>query len=123
MGAGMELCGRFYEEVVRPMVEVPHSAAVMGRGSEVLGFDDVMSTDHNCEARALLFGSDGVELQLDVPTEFEGRAAFVEVHTIRAYFTKQLGFDPDVALTARDWLTFPEAGLRMFTAGAVFHDE
>jgi len=123
MGSGLELCRRFYHEIVRPKVDVPHSAAVMGRGSEVLGFDDEMSTDHNCEARVLLFVVDGVELQLDVPKEFEGRATLVEVHTIREYFQKLLGFDPEVALTARDWLTFPESALRMFTAGAVFHDE
>ena len=123
MDSGLELCRRFYFEVVRPIVDVPHSAALLGRGSEVLGFDDEMSTDHNCEARALVFVPDGIELQLEVPEMFEGRPALVEVHTLRGYFLDQLGFDVDLALTDRDWLTFPEAILRQFTAGGVFHDE
>lgn len=121
--SGLELCRRFYCEVVRPLVEVPHSAALMGRGSEVLGFDDEMSTDHNCEARVLLFVADGVELRLDVPDRFEGRAALVEVHTVRSYFLAQLGIDCDREIGVREWFAFPEQHLRMMTAGAVFHDE
>lgn len=123
--SGQELSRRFYQEVVRPVLDpgVPHSAALMGRGSEVLGFDDEMSGDHNWEPRALLFVRAGDTLQPEVPDEFEGRTALVEVHTLREYFQAQLGFDPDEELTVRDWLTFPEQNLRMFTAGAVFHDE
>ncbi|TQJ15955.1 uncharacterized protein DUF4037 [Kribbella jejuensis] len=121
MGSGLELCRRFYADVVRPLVDVPHSAALMGRGSEVLGFDDEMSTDHNCEARVLLFTEAPAELQ--VPAEFEGRAASVEVHTIREYFRLQLGWDPVLVPTLAEWLTFPESGLLMTTAGAVFHDD
>ncbi|NUR99273.1 MAG: DUF4037 domain-containing protein [Kribbellaceae bacterium] len=123
MRSGLELCGRFYDEVVRHVVDVPHSAALMGRGSEVLGFDDEMSTDHNCEARVLLFVADGAELHPEVPGTFEGRPAFVEVHTLRDYFLKQLAFDVDAELTPMDWLTFPESILRQHTAGGVFHDD
>jgi hypothetical protein len=82
-----------------------------------------MSTDHNCEARVLLFVADGVELRLDVPDRFEGRAAFVEVHTVRSYFLAQLGIDCDREIGVREWFTFPEQHLRMMTAGDVFHDE
>jgi hypothetical protein len=120
---GLELCRRFYGDVVRPLVTVPHSAAVMGRGSEVLGFDDEMSTDHNCEARVLLFVEEGVACRPEVPDRFAGRAAFVEVHTIRSYFEQQLGFDTARDLTVRDWFTMPEQNLLQFTAGAVFHDD
>ncbi|TCC30085.1 DUF4037 domain-containing protein [Kribbella speibonae] len=123
MGSGLGLCRRFYSEVVGPIVDVPHSAGLMGRGSEVLGFDDDMSTDHNCEARVLLFVEDGVELRLEVPDAFEGRPALVEVHTLRQYFLDQLGFDVDGTLTPEDWLTFPESILRQHTAGGVFHDD
>ncbi|HET6986518.1 MAG TPA: DUF4037 domain-containing protein [Kribbella sp.] len=110
---------------MRPVLDpgVPHSAALMGRGSEVLGFDDQMSTDHNWEPRALLFIRDGDTLQPEVPDQFAGRPALVEVHTLREYFQGQLGFDPDRELAVRDWFTFPEQHLRMLTAGAVFHDE
>jgi hypothetical protein len=117
------LCRRFYLDVVRPELEVPHSAALLGRGSEVLGFDDEMSADHNCEARVLLFVRDGAGLAPEVPERFEGRPALVEVHTVGGYFRDQLGWDPDHELTPRDWFTFPEQNLRMLTAGEVFHDE
>jgi uncharacterized protein DUF4037 len=121
--SGVELSRRFYEEKVRPVVDVPHSAGLMGRTSEVLGFDDEMSTDHDWGPRALLFVREGVTLEPDVPDTFEGWPASVEVHTLRSYFQTQLGFDPDQELAARDWLTFPEPILRQHTAGAVFHDE
>jgi hypothetical protein len=123
--SGVELSRRFYQEVVRPRLDpaVPHSAALIGRGSEVLGFDDEMSGDHNWEPRAILFVRDGDKLEPDVPDRFAGRPALVEVHTLREYFVEQLGFDPERELTVRDWFTFPEQNLRMLTAGAVFHDE
>ncbi|GAB2649583.1 DUF4037 domain-containing protein [Kribbella swartbergensis] len=120
---GSELCRRFYFEVVRPGLTVPHSAALIGRGSEVLGFDDEMSADHNCEARVLLFVRDDEVLAPEVPERFEERPALVEVHNIGAYFQDQLGWNPDDELTVRDWLTFPESNVRMLTAGEVFHDE
>ena len=44
---GLELSRAFYEEVVRGIVgNVPHSAALLGYGSDVLGFDTERSTDH-----------------------------------------------------------------------------
>ena len=53
---GLELSRLFYQEAVRPILDavfpgLPHSAALLGRGSEVLGFDDAMSTDHNMTCR------------------------------------------------------------------------
>jgi hypothetical protein len=58
--SGLELSGRFYREAVRPILDsnfpgLPHAAALMGRGSEVLGFDDPMSTDHDWLPRIQLF--------------------------------------------------------------------
>jgi len=123
MGAALEVCRRFYDVEVRPRVDAPHSAALLGRGSEVLGYDDDMSTDHNCEARVLLFVPDGVTVEPDVPESFEGRPTLVEVHTMAEYFRTRIGFDPDAELTVEDWLTFPEEVLLMMTAGDVFHDD
>jgi hypothetical protein len=76
--SGIELCRRFYAEVVGPLVDGPHSAALIGRGSEVLGYDDEMSADHNCEARVVLFVEDPAFVAPEVPGEFLGRktAAF-----------------------------------------------
>jgi hypothetical protein len=57
---GLRLSERFYREAVRPVLDsefpdLPHSAALIGTGSEVLGFDTEMSTDHDWGPRVLLF--------------------------------------------------------------------
>ena len=58
--SGLELSRRFYWEAVRPLLDdyapgLPHAAALIGPGSEVLGFDDLTSTDHHWGPRVLLF--------------------------------------------------------------------
>ena len=130
--SGQELCRQFYLDAVRPILDqigLPHSAALLGRGSEVLGFDDEMSGDHNWEPRVLLFLSEenhvrhAEELKRQLPQEFQGRATANEILTLRGYFLKQLDFDLDTDLEPRDWLTFSEQQLRMITAGAVYHDD
>lgn len=57
---GLDLAEAFYHEAVRPLLtshfpNLPHSAALIGSGSEVLGFDDAMSTDHSWGPRLMLF--------------------------------------------------------------------
>ena len=49
---GLELSRRFYWQAVRPLLEahfpeLPHAAARIGSGSDVLGFDTPMSMDHD----------------------------------------------------------------------------
>ncbi|QDO88141.1 DUF4037 domain-containing protein [Ornithinimicrobium ciconiae] len=135
---GAVLSRRLYEEVVQPILSarfpnLPHSAALLGRGSEVLGFDDEISTDHDWKPRALIFLAEDDEarrgaqvreaLQGDLPLTFAGCPIDYEVHTVRGYVRQQLELDLDRDLAPRDWLTLPEHGLRMFTAGVVFPDE
>jgi len=135
---GLQLSRQFYEELVRPLLDaefagLSHSAALLGRGSEVLGFDDEMSTDHDWRPRVLLFVREGdrarrggeidVVLQRALPASFRGHPVGYEIHTVRGYFLEQLAIDIDGEIEARDWLTFPEHGLRMFSAGEVYHDE
>ncbi len=60
---GLDLSGLFYEEAVRPVLDsgfpnLPHSAALIGYGSEVLGYDTLRSTDHEWGPRLLLFLSE-----------------------------------------------------------------
>ncbi len=60
---GLLLCAQFYREAVRPILEahfpaVKYAAALLGSGSEVLGFDDPTSTDHDWGPRLLLFVAD-----------------------------------------------------------------
>lgn len=57
---GLELGRRFYAEAVRPLLDacfpdLPHAAAHLGTGSDVLGFDTELSTDHDWGPSALLF--------------------------------------------------------------------
>jgi hypothetical protein len=45
---GVELARAFYQEVVAPRLGgVRHSAARLGPGSDVLGYDTARSTDHD----------------------------------------------------------------------------
>jgi len=57
---GLELAEAFFQEAVGPILEshlpdLEYSAALIGSGSEVLGFDTEMSTDHHWGPRAMLF--------------------------------------------------------------------
>jgi hypothetical protein len=67
---GLDLARAFYAEVVRPLLDthapgVAHTAALVGTGSEVLGFDTERSTDHDWGPRLLL---------LLTPADLAGRA-------------------------------------------------
>lgn len=57
---GLELNRAYYEEAVRPILEdfapeLAYSAALIGYGSDVLGYDTMISTDHEWGPRLLLF--------------------------------------------------------------------
>lgn len=145
---GIELCRRFYGDVVRPILDgafgsPPHAAALIGPGSEVLGFDTAMSTDHDWAPRVLLFlpaahaalaPAIRGALEAALPERFAGHpvrisddagsppAHRVAVTTVRAYVLERLAYDVDAPLEPVDWLTFPAQGLLELTAGAVYHD-
>jgi len=60
---GIELSRAFYHSVVESLLRelapgLHHSAAMIGPGSEVLGYDDAMSTDHHWGPRVLIFCDD-----------------------------------------------------------------
>jgi hypothetical protein len=57
---GLKLSEEFYKEIVRPILdcsfpELDHAAGLIGGGSEVLGFDDETSVDHNWGPRLMIF--------------------------------------------------------------------
>jgi hypothetical protein len=57
---GLDLAEAFYREAVAPLLErhepdLVYTAALIGPGSEVLGFDTAMSTDHHWGPRVQLF--------------------------------------------------------------------
>ncbi|USQ75966.1 hypothetical protein [Ornithinimicrobium cryptoxanthini] len=103
---GAELSRRLYDDVVHPVLRarfpgLPHSAALLGRGSEVLGFDDEMSTDHDWTPRVLIFLAEEDERQhgdavrealaQDLPSAFAGHPTGFEVWSVRSYVRRQLG--------------------------------
>lgn len=61
---GIELSRSFYADIVQPWLtatapELRHAAALMGYGSELLGFDDETSRDHNWGPRVhIVLGKD-----------------------------------------------------------------
>ena len=62
-GPGARMCEAFYRGAVAPILTdhfppVRHAAGLIDGGSEVLGFDDDMSTDHHWGPRVLLFVDD-----------------------------------------------------------------
>jgi hypothetical protein len=146
---GIELSGLTYDEVVAPIIarryhNLAYAAALIGHGSEVLGFDTEMSTDHEWGPRMLLLlGEDDSPLVgeicevlgRDLPASFLGRAMcpvapiyardvgpYIGVGTVGQFVRHHLDFDitqpPDVA----DWMTLPSQKLLELTAGAVYHD-
>jgi uncharacterized protein DUF4037 len=154
---GLELSRRFYFEAVRPILDrrlphVEHAAALIGPGSEVLGFDDAISTDHHWGPRVLLFVRDtavGPEidrvLAAELPTAFAGFSTHfgtpdeigvrllvpiesgpvahrVEVFELGEFLRERLGRDPRDGLAVADWLATPTQRLLEVTAGAVFAD-
>jgi hypothetical protein len=84
---GLDLAEAFYREAVRPVLDrhypgLVHSAALLGYGSEVLGYDTPRSMDHEWAPRGLLFLSESDEaahgkaiaelLGRELPHEFRG---------------------------------------------------
>jgi len=60
---GLKLSRLFFEQAVRPIIErttpeLKYAAALIGSGSEVLGFDDEMSADHHWGPRVMIFLND-----------------------------------------------------------------
>jgi hypothetical protein len=149
---GLELARRYYAEVVRPILDrrfggLEHSAALIGCGSEVLGFDSARSTDHDWGPRCLVFVAArpadigrteeiGAALEAELPETFLGwptRFAdvtkpgwpvrhWVEVAELGSWLDAQLGFDPRLRVGLADWLATPTQVLAEITGGAVFHD-
>ena len=144
---GLELSRLLYAEVVRPLLDsaypgLRYSAALIGPGSEVLGFDSARSTDHDWGPRLQLFlADDGLAGEITellgqrLPETFRGwPVAFddtsgrhgvrhwVQVTGLGTWLTGALGFDPRRGVTLLDWLATPTQRLAEVTGGAVFHD-
>lgn len=138
---GLRLNADFYAEVVCPLLAgCPHAAARLGSGSEVLGFDDQRSTDHGFGPRLVILVHENdlpmadTAIQRGLPDTFAGWPVrygwdntpvthHVEVTTLGAWLTDQLGVDVTAGVATLDWLLFPQQKLLEVTRGAVFHDD
>lgn len=147
---GTELAARYYQRVVRPLLDehapgLPHSAALIGWGSDVLGFDTPRSTDHNWGPRCQVFVGHGdsdrvagiTALLADrLPEAFEGWPVrfsdvtapdpaprhWVEVAELGSWLAGRLGIDPRRGVLLHEWLAVPTQVLAEITGGAVFID-
>lgn len=95
---GLRLSELFYHEAVKPVLQAEflnlrHSAALIGAGSEVLGFDTLMSTDHHWGPRILLFLSQ--EDYSEVQATLRETLAHKLPHSFRGYPTNFTPPDPD----------------------------
>ncbi len=137
-----ELSGAFYREVVRPLLDAqPHAAALLGWGSDVLGYDTARSTDHGWGPRLLVFVesadvADRVRRRLHtaLPEQFHGWPVrygwddvpvdhHVTVTTLPSWSVEFLGVDATSGLSDLDWLVTPQQRLLGVTAGPVHADD
>ena len=139
--SGQQLNADFYAGVVAPLLgAVPHAAALLGTGSEVLGFDTERSTDHGWGPRLDIFVDpedvDAVRDRVDggLPGSFAGWPVrygwddtpvrhHVAVTTVTSWVTAQLGVDATGPLATVDWLLMPQQKLLEVTRGAVYRDD
>lgn len=142
---GLELAQVYYRDVVERVLltrwpELPHAAARLGSGSDVLGLDDAVSQDHDFGLRlTLLVERDRVEavddhLEQALPGTYRGwptRFATswdrrvrhkAQVTTAEEFALSRLGVPVDRPWDAIDWLALTGQSVLEVTAGAVFAD-
>jgi hypothetical protein len=143
--SGVDLARRYHSDLVRPILaerfpQLPYAAGRVGSGSDVLGFDDDISQDHDWGLRLNLFvPADAVnevdrELERQLPETYEGlptRFAFtgqterrhhVDVTSVSEFLGAHLGFDPRTDPSVGDWLSLTGQAALEVTAGPVFID-
>jgi hypothetical protein len=137
----VQLCGAFYQEVVGPLLAGrSHIAALLGSGSDVLGYDTARSTDHGWGPRLLVFLADRAlaqeferSLESRLPEDFRGwpvrfgwddvqSSHQIQVTTLPDWLTGHLGFDAHAGTSMLDWLLTPQQQLLGVVAGAVYAD-
>ena len=143
--SGAELSLGYYTDVVAPLLAarwpaLPHAAARLGSGSDVLGLDDETSQDHDWGLRlTLLVAGDAVEtvdayLAAELPQEYRGQpirfgttwkpvaSHQVEVATAEGFAFSRLGVDASKPLEPDEWLSLTGQAILEVTAGPVFAD-
>ena len=144
---GIELCKKYYEAHGIPMLQsqfgdVAHRIAVglVGEGSECLGFDDIISQDHDFEPGFCLFITQkdyeafGFALErayAKLPKHFLGfqRSALSPVGgnrhgvlVVEDFYSRFLG-TPTAPTNFSQWFSLPSAALRTATSGEIWRDD
>ena len=142
---GADLSRAYFGQVVRPLLAghdpgLEVAAARLGSGSDVLGFDDAQSRDHDWGLRLTVLVEDDRAPEIDalleseLPETWQGfptRFATtwdpvvrqrVEVASAAGFAASRLGADPSRGLTLPDWLSLTGQSVLEVTAGPVFHD-
>lgn len=137
---GLELAAGLYADVVEPLVRPwRHAAALLGPGSEVLGYDDARSTDHDWGPRLQLFvtGDDAGDVRRRIdeglphsyagwPLRYSGESTpvghHIDVLTLGEWLIGQLGIDSRAGMDTLDWLSIPQQQLLGVVRGRVFAD-
>jgi Domain of unknown function (DUF4037) len=146
--AGSELARDFHADVVGPLLAqampgLRYAVGRLGSGSDVLGFDDAMSRDHDwgCRLTLLVDETDraavpqvSARLEEELPESYRGLPVRfpvtwdpgpthnVEVATVSDFAVSRLGIDPTVELSAPDWLILTGQSVLEVTGGPVFAD-
>jgi len=151
---GKALSELFFNELVKPLLKkhypnLKYSAGLLGRGSDVIGFDTVRSMDHDWGPRVLLFLSKedyeqkkqiSAMFSKQLPCTFRGFSTNfrmpdekgvngskkikhrIEIFSIDSFFKEYLHFDIKKDISAYDWLVFSEQKLLSIAAGTLFFD-
>ncbi|GAB2453977.1 DUF4037 domain-containing protein [Streptosporangium sandarakinum] len=132
---GLPLSRGFYEQVAGPaLAGVPHAAALLGEGSEVLSFDTPASAGPRHGVRLVVLTGPGqseavrATLGHALPPSYGGRPVTlgtggVEVAETGAWLVARLGFDPLRPIGPLDWLAVPWQRLAGTCGGEVFRDD
>lgn len=154
---GLELNRGFYEDIVKPLIDkkypdLVYTAALLGYGSDVLGFDTKTSMDHNWGPRLQLFVNNrnlipelnnyfSLELPFfykNFPVNFS-KAGYdgairmettdrkpinhlIEITIFEDYLKGRYSINKTNNFTYKDWLNFTDQNLIEITSGLVFHD-
>jgi hypothetical protein len=154
---GLELNKGFYFDLIKPLLDkkypnLPYTATLLGYGSDVLGFDTEISTDHNWGPRLQVFVDNKDFIQeldnyfgLELPFSYKNfsvnfskvgydgtiRMEFtdkkpvnhlIEITTFEDYLKGRYSINKTTNFSDRDWLNFTDQNLIEITSGLVFYD-
>lgn len=130
---GLDLSELFFNEYMLPFIkqnypDLKFSAGLITEGSQILGYDDIISTDHGWGAGSMLFLSDNelhrrdelsAVFEKNLPLSYKGYNSGVWITSMNEVLEIFIGEMPKNEI---DWLTMSEQHLLGLTAGRIFVD-